>query len=341
MIVYRKAHPLRIRRVTGPEPPFWCASVVQPYSTRRAVPLVIDYASLRASSADRLEVTVCADVTDELDRARHLAGPVLVDAVEAAETVFRRGDEIVAWCASRSIATVELVSTNGELPATAHEASTAAIACWPPSVVRLEEIFATAESRGLAWGAVVPLLFPVTTDLTLLETIADLAAAHGARFLTGLVIDADATARHALAQSLELEPDDDRYALMFHGTTDPILVSSERHIAALAAERHLADFVVPPRWSERSNWNAAILLTLTASRMMAMELDLDLAGTIARSARIVAELDKPLTRVAEAAALSIVGGLDATSVAMLTEWIEGGESSFAGFVDEQWRLRRG
>ena len=72
-----------------------------------------------------------------------------------------------------------------------------------------------------------------------------------------------------------------------------------------------------------------------------MELDLDLAGTIARSARIVAELDKPLTRIAESAALSIVGGLDETSAAILTEWIGGGESSFAAFVNEQWRLRRG
>ena len=24
----------------------------------------------------------------------------------------------------------------------------------------------------------------------------------------------------------------------------------------------MADFIVPPRWEERSNWNAAVLLTL-------------------------------------------------------------------------------
>ncbi len=61
------------------------------------------------------------------------------------------------------------------------------------------------------------------------------------------------------------------------------------------------DFVVPPRWNERSNWNAAVLLTLIASRMIAIDLDLDLAGLIARSARTIADLDKPLTRIAEAA----------------------------------------
>lgn len=341
MIVYRKTHPLRIRRLAAPEPPFWCASVVQPYSTRRSEPLAIDYGSLRASFADRLDVTVCADVTDELDRTRPLSAPILVDAAESAETVFRRGEAIVAWCVARSLPTIQLVSTNGALPAWTHADSVVAIACWPATPARLEELFAAAAARRLAWGAVVPLLFPVTTELALLARITDLAAAHGARFIAGLVIDADATARHAIAQSLELEPDDDRYALMFHGTTDPILVSTERHLAALAAERKVADFVVPPRWDERSNWNASVLLTLTASRMMAMELDLDLAGNMARSARIVAELDKPLTRVAESAALSIVGGLDETSVTMLTEWIEGGDSSFASYVNELWRLRRG
>lgn len=340
MIVYRKAPPLRIRRSAAPEPPFWCASTVQPYATRRSVPLSIDYAALRASGAERLEVTVSTDVRDELERTRPLAAPVLVDAAEAAETVFRRGEEIVAWCGARNLATIQLVSADGALPATSHAESLVAIACWPPSTARLERLFAEAQARGLAWGAVVPLLFPVTTELDLLATVADLAAAHGARFLSGFVIDADATARQAIARSLELEPDDDRYALLFHGSVEPILVSSERHLAALAARRNLDDFVVPPRWSERSNWNAAIVLTLTASRMMAMELDLDLAGTIARSARLVADLDKPLTRIAESASLSIIGGLDDTSVEMLTEWLADGESSFGDYVNEQWRLER-
>ena len=102
----------------------------------------------------------------------------------------------------------------------------------------------------------------------------------------------------------------------------------------------MADFIVPPRWDERSNWNGAVLLTLTASRMIAMELDLDLAGTMARSARNVAELDKPLTRIAEAANLSIVAGIDETSVEMLTEWLSAGTCSFAEYVNDQWRTRR-
>ncbi|HUR80335.1 MAG TPA: hypothetical protein VM733_06195, partial [Thermoanaerobaculia bacterium] len=112
------------------------------------------------------------------------------------------------------------------------------------------------------------------------------------------------------------------------------------HIAALANERGMADFVLPPRWHEHTNWNASVLLTLTASRMIAMELDLGLAGTILRSARTIAELDKPVTRIAESASLSIIQNLDDTSVEMLTQWLSSGSAMFAEFVDEQWRLRR-
>ena len=74
--------------------------------------------------------------------------------------------------------------------------------------------------------------------------------------------------------------------------------------------------------------------------MMALELDLDLAGSIARSARTVAELDKPLSRIAESASIGIVGGLDETSVDILTEWVSGGTAGFVEFVNEQWRLSR-
>src|SRR6185436_6015773 len=105
--------------------------------------------------------------------------------------------------------------------------------------------------------------------------------------------------------------------------------------------RGMRDFVLPPRWEERSNWNAAVLLTLLASRMIALELDLDLAGVIARSARVVADLDKPLARIAESASLSIIEALDAASTDVLTEWLAGDdEPSFVQYVNEQWRLSR-
>ena len=101
-----------------------------------------------------------------------------------------------------------------------------------------------------------------------------------------------------------------------------------------------SDFITPPRWEQKSNWNAAVLLTLIAGRMIAMDHDVELAGTIARSARVVADLDKPIERIAEAASLSIVESLDEASVDILSEWLESGRATFAERVNREWRLRR-
>jgi hypothetical protein len=308
VILYRKVPQLRVRRSPAPAAPFWSATTIAPYGARRATPMAIDYLALRATGAEKLEVTVCEDVRDELDRMRLPEAPVLIDAAENAEEVFRRGAEAMAWCEEHGLAAQLLTSSD--------------------NVVRI------------AGGVAVPVIFPITTDLALLETLADDAKRDGASFFAALPIDVEPTAKQALAQSLELTGDDDRYAMLFHADTAPIALATERHIAALAHERAMADFVVPPRWEERTNWNASVLLTRTASRMIAMELDLDLAGTMARSARTIAELDKPLTRVAESASLSIIGGLDTTSAEMLTEWLAAGSAAFGEYVDEQWRTRR-
>lgn len=309
MILYRKVPQLRMRRASAPEPPFWAATTIAPYGPRRATPIAIDYVALRATGAERLEVTVCEDVRDELDRARMLSAPVLIDAAEDAETVFRRGAEAQAWCEEQRLAAQLLTSKE--------------------HVVRIGN------------GVAVPVIFPITTDLALLESLADDAQRDGAAFFAALPVEVEPTAKQAIVQSMGLAAEDDRYAMLFHSSTTPIELATERHIAALAHERGMADFVLPPRWEERSNWNAAVLLTLTASRMFALELDVDLAGTISRSARTVAELDKPLTRIAESArSLSIIAGLDESSVEMITQWLETGVAAFAEFVDEQWRLRR-
>ena len=312
MILYRKASQLRVRRSSAPAAPFWAATTIAPYGARRATPVAIDYVSLRASGAEKLEVTVAENVRDELERGRGVTSPLLIDAAGNAEAVFARGAEAMAWCAENGHS-AQLLTSDGD-------------------AVRLTD--------RQQWGMAVPAIFPLTTDLQKLEQLADAAKSGGAAFFAAIAIEVEPTAKQAMARALELTGDDDLYAMLFHADTAPIQLATERHIAALAAERGMADFVLPPRWEERSNWNAAVLLTLTASRMIAMELDLDLAGTIARSARTIAELDKPLTRIAESASLSIVGGVDETSVEMLTEWIGGGTASFAEYVNEQWRLRR-
>ena len=153
-------------------------------------------------------------------------------------------------------------------------------------------------------------------------------------FLTGLPIELDPTARKVIAA------DRDDFEMLFHGDIEPLQVATERHIASLAADIGAADFVLPPRWEEKSNWNAAILLTLIASRMIAMKRDVESASRIARSARLVAQLDKPLERIAGAASLSIIESLDDISTDVLTDWLGSGRSAFVDHINKQWRLRR-
>lgn len=337
MILYRKAPQLRVRRAVVPEAPYWAATTIAPYAPKRATPIAIDYLALRATGGERVEVPVSENVRDELERVRMLGQPVLIDATEIAETIFRRGEEALAFCRDQQLAAIQLISTRGSLPLDAHDA-TLVIAAWPLELDRLEQLFAAAAGR--TWGVAVPLVYPITTDLGALTTLSELAHHYGARFLTGLPIEIDPTAKQAIAQSLELDGEDETYAMLFHSDVEPLHVATERHIAALAASLKMEDFILPPRWEERSNWNGAVLLTLTASRMLAMEHDVELASTIARSARVVSELDKPLTRIAAAASLGIVDALDEVSVEMLTEWIAGEEPEFVQAVNRKWRMRR-
>ena len=338
MIVYRKATQLRIRRASVPQAPFWGATTVTPYSPRRSAPIAIDYIELRASANDKLEVTVSERTRDELERSTiRIVPPVLIDATEFAEAVFRRGEEALAFCTGHDLPAIHLCSTRGAFPQTPSDDNAIVIAAWPLEFERLEALF--AEAHG-SWGVAVPVIFPVTTDLAALEQIAKTAKERGASFLAAVPVAIDATAKQAIARSIALDGDEETYAMLFHADLEPLHVATERHIAALAADAGMADFVVPPRWDEKSNWNASIFLTLTATRMLAMEHEIDLAAALARSARVVAELDKPLARIAEAARLSIVEALDEVSVDVLTDWLTSGTSSFVDRVNARWRLRR-
>jgi hypothetical protein len=239
----------------------------------------------------------------------------------------------LSFCGAQHLAALHVISTRGALPSEVPDDVVIAISCWPLEFHRLEPLFDQARERGLRWGAVVPVIHPVTTNHTALEQLAD--AARGAAFFSALPIALEPTAKEAMARSLAL--DEESYAALFHTDLDPLHLAAERHIAALAAARRMADFITPPRWEKKSNWNASVLLTLTASRMIAMQQDLDVATAIARSARIVAELDKPVERVAAAASLGIIEGLDETSAAILDAWLKS-EESVADEVFEQWRM---
>jgi hypothetical protein len=332
LIVYRKSTQLGIKRAVAPVAPFWCATTIAPYSARRAAPVSIDYIDLRATSSERLEVLVCDKPADEMEGAR-LDSPLLIEASEFAEAIFRRGEEILELC---DVPAMYLISTRGALPERARP-EMMVISAWPLDLERLATLFTNARGR---WGVVIPVIFPVTTDIVALAQLTGLAKTHGASFIAAVPVEIDPTAKQAIAQSLSLDGDHETYAMLFHSRLEPIHVATERHIAALAANAGVADFVVPPRWDEKTNWNAAVLLTLTATRMLAMEHDIDLAALIARSARIVAGLDKPIARIAEAASLSIIEALDEASVDVLEEWLATGDSSFVQRINERWRLRR-
>lgn len=338
MILYRKNAQLRIRRSPAPEPPWWYATAIAPYSARRGAPVAIDYLDLRASCPDRVEVSVAERVADEIQRsAGKIAPPVFIDAAEFAEVVFRRGEEALKTLNASGIPAMHLVSTRGALPLEPHDA-TIILAAWPLDFDRIEQLAAAA--RGRRWGMAVPVIFPVTTDLVALAQLCDLARDNGAGFFAAIPVETDPTARGAIAQSLSPDDDEETYNMLFHADLEPLHVATERHIAALAAQAGLADFVVPPRWEEKTNWNAAVLLTLTATRMLAMDDEVELAGMLARSARLVAELEKPLARIAEAASLSIVEALDEVSAGILTEWLADGRPAWVERIDERWRLRR-
>jgi len=335
LILYRKAPALRIKRVAAPEPPFWYATAIAPYSARRAQPIAIDYVDLIATSSERMEVTVCDRLRDEPSRATRLREPLLIEAAEIAEEIFARGAEACEFCIDFDIPALVLTSTRGALPTFVFDL---VIVAWPADVARLDVLFAQASERKLRWGAAVPLVFPATTDLVVLEALADLAKKHGAAFFAPIPIELDPAAKQSIAAHFALE--EEIYEILFHADLDPMRIATERHVAALAHERGMGDFIAPPRWSDRTNWNGAVLLTLTASRMMAMDHEPEIAGMLARSARAVADLDKPIARIAEAASLSIIDTLDEISVDVLTEWTAGNTPAFVEEINRAWRLRR-
>src|SRR5699024_2186537 len=121
-----------------------------------------------------------------------------------------------------------------------------------------------------------PVIFPQTTSLPKLESLADLVAATGGSFLSGLSVDLDPTAKSSIAAELFADEDEEGYDTLFHSDLDLTGVATERHIAALAAERNLGEFVALPGATEKSNWNAAVELTRAGSRLIRMKTDVEL-----------------------------------------------------------------
>jgi hypothetical protein len=344
LIAYRKTPGLRTVRFTVPQPPFWCATAIAPYSGRSDVPVSIDYLAAQARQADRPDVNVCQSVEDEIERLEEkspLTAPILIDASGSAEVTYRRGEAALRCCRGAGLDSLILISTCGAVPdLVADEGTGLVISVWPFDLQRLAALFDEATRSGAAWGVLVPVIYPVTTELGALRRLASLAGRAGARFMAAFSVELDPPAKHAVVSALPATESDDAYAALFHSDLETLHAATERHVAALAHEKGMGDFVPPYRAPQCTNWNAATLLSRAGTRMISMKSEAELGWTVLRSARFVAELPKPIDRVAEAASLSIVPAIDPVSAQALEQWLATGRSDFCDGVDKAWRLRR-
>ncbi len=336
MISHQKVSQLRIERSAHPQAPFWQATTVAPYGPLRGQPLALNYLTLSASGKPKSEITVTRAVADQLERERRIDEPVLVESADVAEIVFRRGEEALRFLQTRNVPAAQLISTTGCVPhVEAKPGTTIVISCWPLLSGDLESLFGHANERGLSWGAIVPVIYPVTSKPDALARLADLAAEHRARFFTAVPIDLDPPARQLLAEGLS--EDDEAWRRLLDSDLERETVETERRVAALATERGMADYVLPHDAEATTNWNAAILLALAGTRMIRMKRDTELGWTLLRSSKLIAQLHKPIERIASSASLSIIESLDIASVEALEEWIHNGTSTFFDEIDSEWR----
>lgn len=342
MITYRETPSVSVTRTAMPEPPFFHATLVRPYEERQTHPFTIDYLDLTAFSRELRETRVCTDVRDQLEHEKHLTAPLLIDATGGVERLYQRGSSALAYCAEQQLAATILISSEGEIPSVTTANALLAIATWPCSIDQLQPLFADARRSGLRWGAVIPIVLTITTELSVISELVTLAAKHGASFVAALPIDLDPTAKREIASVAVLsdEHGEESYAALFGDDLEPLIVSTERHVAALAREHHLLDYVPLPDERRRDNWAAAAYLARIAQRMFRMERDVELAWSLHRSAKLVAELTKPIDRVHAAASLAIIEGLDELSQEILEQWLTIGRSDFGDRLDRDWRLRR-
>lgn len=339
MIRYSETIPLRVERSDAPQFPFWQATSIAPYSARRAEPISIEYAALLGTTG-RSEVSFTSDIVDQLERQKKLSPPLLIDATEASERLYSRGAAALGFAQASQLETLLLLSTDGSIPPSTPEASLSnsiALCAWPADEEALDRHCLQLKTGAFQWGMVIPIFFPVMTDLPLVERLGDLAARHGAGFLAAIPIDLDPQARSSLAETL---PDRVDYEALFHSDLEPITIATERHVAALANARGMFDHVRLPRAADKSNWNASVLLGLAGTRLLRMQQDSELGWDLLRSSRVVAQLKKPIARIAEAASLSIIEGVDDLAARSLESWVRGEEPGGLRAIDEEWRQYR-
>ncbi len=339
MITHRKITQLRLQRSAYPQPPFWQATTIAPYGLGRGLPLQINYLTLTADAKAKVDVSVTRSVTDQLERQKNVESPALVEASDVSELIYRRGEEALGALSNLEIEAICLVSSDGAVPALEDPVrSMIVVSCWPLHKRDIERLFETCQARGFRWGAIVPLLHPITTRRDVLLELADLAKKHSARFFAGVPIETEPEARQALASMEEM--DDAEVAQLFDADLEAVIVAAERLAASIAVEREMLDHT-PVLAPLASNWTAAMKLSLAGTRLIRMGEEVELGWTLHQSSKLVAGLHKPVERIAAAASLSIIDALDLTSVTALEQWLRDGRSDFFEDVDERWRAGSG
>jgi hypothetical protein len=340
VIVYRRTPALRLERFPAPQPPFWTATAAFPYGSPGGASVEVDFRSLSAVRGAKGEVSVCDDPVDQIERVSRVGVPITIDASSAGEPVFRRGEALLTHAAARRWEALGILSSRGHIPPIDPSAPLSlAISAWPLDRDALTNLFADASASGLAWGVIVPVIFPLTTALGTLEWLAGAAAASGARYLAAVPLDLEPEARRAIVE-IDAASDETSFDLLFHSDLELLSVATERHIAALAAERALVDRIVLPGENELTNWNAAVALARTADRLIRMKKRVELGWEMIRASGAVAQLGKPIDVVAGQAGVSAISGVDGVIAESLEEWLDERSSELSREVDAEWRLRR-
>jgi len=336
LITVKPRHALERDVSSVPQPPFWAATTLSPYRGRAASHIAIDYRQLLAEPGGADHVSVW---NGDIEGVKFDASSLLVDATGPLEETYGRGAFLANGATEREIETTILVCPHSSLDGLKNNEHLAVtLSAWPLDEEEILARVVTLSKEGFRWGLAIPILYPITTDLPALTRLADLASTHGALFLTSIPLDLDPAAKQRIATTLSA--DDESYLTLFASDLEVITVATERHIAALAFERGLSDSLLLPRSEERSNWNASILLSTAGTRMLRMKREVEEGWRLVRSAKTIAELDKPVSRIAAQASLSIIDGLSLRAVEILSEWIQRGHSRRFEEIAAAWRLRR-
>jgi hypothetical protein len=336
LITVKPRHALERDVSSVPQTPFWASTTLSPYRGRARSDLAIDYRQLLAEPGGADLVTIWEG---DAETIRIESTPLLIDATGPLEEYYGRGSLLANRALEDRLETSMLICSGSTLEEIdPHDDLTVTLTTWPLDLPAIEDRASMLHARRFQWGLAIPIVYPITTELSMLRRLADVAAANGASYIISIALDIDPAAKQRIAMSMVA--DEESYVTLFGADLETITVATERHIAALAHERGLSDILLLPRHEERSNWNASVLLSTAGSRMLRMKRDAEEGWRLVRAAKVIAELDKPIERIAQMASLSIIDGVSALAVEIVSEWLQRRPARKFEEISSSWRLRR-